>query len=351
MSFNGPTTVDETRQFVNAILLFNSSSQAIMEASIDPVASSWYDTLNGLLGDAESLIIEWRQGGWLYYYDDSLQNIVSCGDAYLQNKKTVEALFDALQADITPANRKALVDALDKLKPPAQTLISSMNDYQQALGTFGGKVQSVIDKMKHTVAEIQAQENKIKDQIASINQKIKNLQSQIKTDREAIAKAKSARKKGIIETVFGVVFAPFTGGLTLILAGIGVSTIAQADDKIDQMQKNIASYQQDIAQDQSDLTKDQREISTLHGLVISTEMVIDDMNFIIQSLDPLRDSFTELSKELEQTLSKIDKAEQASEVIVAKAWYDAVCDELQAVVSEAKSMSNRPIDSHKVRIG
>jgi allophanate hydrolase subunit 1 len=79
--------------------------------------------------------------------------------------------------------------------------------------------------------------------------------------------------------------------------------------------------------------------------------MIDDMNFIVQSLDPLRTSFTELSKELVQTLSKIDKAEQASEVIVAKAWYDAVCDELQTVVSEAKSMSNRPIDAHKVRIG
>lgn len=351
MSFNGPTVVDETRQFVNAILLFNSSSQAIMEASIDPVASSWYDTLNGLLGDAESLVIEWRQGAWLYYYDDSLQNIVSCGEAYLQNKSTVEALFDKLKADITPANRKALVDALDKLKPPADALISSMTDYQKALGKFEDKVQSVLDKMKHTVAEIQAQEHKIQDEIATINQKIKNLKSQIKTDREAIAKAKSARKKGIIETVFGVVFAPFTGGLTLILAGIGVSTIAQADDKIDEMQKSISSYQKDISQDQSQLSKDQREISTLHGLVISAELMIDDMNFIVQSLDPLRTSFTELSKELVQTLSKIDKAEQASEVIVAKAWYDAVCDELQTVVSEAKSMSNRPIDAHKVRIG
>src|SRR5690606_5618063 len=121
-----------------------------------------------------------------------------------------------------------------------------------------------------------------------INQKITNLQNQIKTDRKAIAKAKEARKKGITETIFGVLLAPFTLGASLILAGIGVASIAEADQKISEMEKSITKYQKSIVDDQVNLTDDQKAVSSLKGLLMGLSSVLSDMNLISESLQVLK---------------------------------------------------------------
>src|SRR5690606_40654466 len=106
----------------------------------------------------------------------------------------------------------------------------------------------------------------LKSQITEINQKIDNFKSQIKADREAIAKAKKAREKGIVETIFGVILAPITLGASLILAGIGVASIAEAESKISDMEKSISQYQKSIVSDQANLSDDQKEVTTLNSL-------------------------------------------------------------------------------------
>ena len=188
----------------------------------------------------------------------------------MKSQKSIDALYDQLNSGYSDALKQKIVGNLKALADPISNIITQMNDYTQKLNDFGKQMQVVHSNMERTIGRIQAQETAIQGEINEINQKIKNLQSQIKTDREAIAKAKAARKRGIIETIFGVLFAPFTFGASLILAGIGVASIAEAEDKISDMENSISGYQKSIASDQVNLSKDQKEVASLKSLLIGT---------------------------------------------------------------------------------
>ena len=244
-----------------------------------------------------------------------------------------------------------IVSELQNLAAPISNISIQMKTYSQKLTEFGSKMQVIHSNMESTISKVQAEEATIKYKINEINKKIKNLRKQIKIDREAIAKAKSARKKGIIETIFGVLLAPFTFGTSLILAGIGVASIAEAESDISDMKNSISGYQKSIVGDQTNLSKDQIEVATLKSLLIGTSMTLDDMYLISNSLQVLKVSWHALGTELSQIISKTEKSENAQEAVVGQAWFDAACLEWKTIIPHAENLDNRTIQTKHISIG
>lgn len=176
------------------------------------------------------------------------------------------------------------------------------------------------------------------------------MQRQITTDRQAIAKAEAARTKGIVETIFGVVLAPLTGGVSLILAGIGVASITEAEEAVDGLEAAIRGYQTTIASDQADLADDAREIATLNGLTMCTQIALDDMSLIAGALDALRTTWSSLRDELASTAGKVQDAEDAQGAAVGQAWYHAAAADWDVIIPEAQGLQNLPTSTNRVTI-
>ena len=327
MSFNADQTNQQVSNSMGAFVLLHASNQALIEADAAQNTSSWYPIIMQKLGNAEDLFVDWRQSGFLYFQQEVLEAVITAGQAFVDAQPAIDAQFDQLSKTFDPALKAKIVAALKALETP-------------------------LTNMEKTAAEVQAQAAKIQSEINSINAKIANLQAQIKTDRDAIAKAKAKRKSGIIETIFGVVFAPFTGGASLILAGIGVASIVEGEDKIHEMQKTISQYQGEIASDTSTLNQDERQIATLHGLTLSLNIAVTDMQATQAVLDSLRTTFTVLVGSIDDAADKVDQATTAKDALLEKVFFDASVTAWKEVVSFCQTLAanNAPTPT-RVQIG
>ena len=351
MSFSATDTIQEINESMNAMLLLHSSCQGIIEANVEPSSSPWYSTLTQELGAAEQLVVGWRQSGFLYFQQDILGEIISYGNTFSASQKSIDGLFDQLEKQFSTELKNEIVAALTKLQGPIDTMISQIGAYLAKLGEFEKNLQVPYGNMNGTISQIQAQEADIKIDIETINSQIASMKKQITADRAAIAKAKKAREKGIVETIFGVLLAPITGGASLILAGIGVATIADAEDKIHSLQSDITKDQGTIATDQNKLSDDQKQVATLHGLAMSVAIALSDMGMIDQALDTLSTSWGIFKKELDGVISKLDQATDAQEAILGKAWFDAAVLEWKTIAQQAQNLTQRNITTTRVQIG
>ncbi len=350
--FSAAVTNQQLSEAIGAMLLLHASCQAVIEVSITPSSSPWYPILDRQLGQAENLVVGWRQNGFLYFQQDILTEILSCGQAFLRAKPGLDGLFQQLENGFSASIQAQIVAALSALTQPVSGMISQMQAYEQKLEAFQQALEVPFAAMNQDIAAIQAQEAEIQQEIANINAQIASLQQQVSADRAAIAKAKSARTGGILETIFGILLAPVTGGASLILAGIGVGTIAEAEDKVKQLQSQISSSQSAIAGDQKQLTTDQQQVATLQGLAMSVQMALNDIGAIQTSLLALETSWGVLNGETQNATADVQKAENAAQAIVAKVWFDAACNEWTAIVSFAQQMlSNNAPEPNIVMIG
>ncbi len=351
MPFNGDATIEQINTSMNSMLLLNSSCQAVIEAEIQQVDSSWYDILDQELGEAENLVVDWRRSGVLYFQQDILDEIIACGQKFLSSQASINTLFEQLEKNFSEAEKSQLISELQSLEPPIIQMTSQITAYLSKLKVFEMAMEKPHGEMETTIAKVQAAEQQIQNEINSINTQISLLNAQIQTDRDAIAKAKNTRTGGIVETIFGVLLAPVTGGASLILAGIGVASIAEAEGMISTMQSQIANYQQTISSDQSTLNSDEKIVATLNGLTLSTGLVISDLNNINSALDSLRAGWTILDGELKNEIQDICNAEGAKDTVVAQAWFDSACIEWSLIESHTTSISNRAITTTNITVG
>jgi hypothetical protein len=351
MPLNADVCNQQLDASLSSIVMLNASCQAVVEAEIQEVESSWYGQLDQELGQAENLVLAWRRSGVLYFQSAILDTVGTAGQAFISSKTEIDALFALLINAPLPATQTKLIAALQALQSPVQALAGQTDDYLAKLKAFETSMGAVQQNMQTTVAQVQQQETQIQIQINALNTEIASLKQQIQTDRDANRPAESQRTSGILETIFGIVLAPVTGGASLILAGIGVASISEAESKIADMQSQISSYQQTITGDQANLTSDQQIVATLQGLTMSTGIVLDDIAQIQTALDALRTSWTAFSGELGGVIGNLQQSISASVVVVSEAWYDAACNEWSQIVQHVGELSNQPINSSRIQIG
>ncbi|MEH3053776.1 MAG: hypothetical protein PGN13_07160 [Patulibacter minatonensis] len=335
-------TNQQISETIGAMLLLNSSCQALIEVSVAPSTSEWYAEIDAQLGAAENLVVGWRQRGYLYFKTQVLEQIVACGNTFTAAAPAIDAAFAALEQDFVPLQLVELQGRIERLGEPVAGLIAGLDVYDAALAEFQQQLQGPHQQLNTLIAQIQAQEADLQEQITQINDQIAQLQQQVATDRAAIAKADAQRTDGIIETIFGVLLAPFTGGASLILAGIGVATIAEAQGKVDALESEISQSQTQIAGDQTELTDDQRQVATLTGLSLSTGLAMDDIDGIDTALTSLRTTWTVLTGAVTAAAQSLASAESYDQALVAKVWFDAAVNSWTEIISYVGAMNELP---------
>jgi len=349
---NADTVNGEIVSSMNSMLLLSSSCQAVIEDEIKEVSSDWYKKLDQELGAAENIVLEWRQSGYLYFQTDVLKKIISVGQTIGGLNTSITHLFDEINKNgLTPTNKATLIAQFNQAKTSIKGLDGTIDGYLERLRDFQKQMEGPHSQMTQTIADVQAEESKIKSEISAINTHIKALQHQISVDRKAISKAKAARKRGIIETIFGCVFAPLTGGASLILAGIGASSISDAEHEIQSMESSISNYQGQIVSEQHSLNEDEKIVATLNALNMSTKIVLDDIDSLDLAMTSLRTTWQTFVQELDDVISKIQTASSAQEVVLQQAWWNAAVLAWQNIETSTKTLLDRQTDTNHVRIG
>ena len=238
------------------------------------------------------------------------------------------------------------------LQEPVATLQDSIKKYQSKLATFQSALSKPHHQMVVTANKIQSESKSIQAEITTINNEIASMKLQLIKDRKAIAKAKAAEHRGILETIFGVLLAPFTGGVSLILAGIGVGSIVGAEEKIHQLQTNISSSQKKIVIDQSHLSDDEKQIATLHGLTMSVDLALSDISDTLAALDSLSTSWSVLNGEIATEAANVTNSVDSKSALMSKVWFDASCAGWANIIQFAQdySAANAP-NPKRVTIG
>lgn len=348
MPIDADQTVQQLTASMGAMLMLHSSSQALIEASISPSTSSWYSRIDAELGAAEDLVVGWRQSGFLYFRAEILRQVVACGQAFLGAQAQIDSLFQQLESEFSAGVTEQIFSTLNALNAPVAQMTAALGSYLQRLASFQQAMEVPYAQMTTTVAQIQAEATDIQAEIATINAQIATLQDQVVTDRRAISRAETARRSGIVETVFGVLLAPLTGGTSLILAGIGVATIADAQEQVDQLESQISQSQSQIAQDHITLTSDQKQIATLQGLSMSAAIALSDIANTIDALGALRTTWCVLQASLQQAQVDVQKATKVSDAFVTHVWFSAACSAWQTIVTFADTLASAdaPVTKH-----
>ena len=352
MNSDAPDTlVTHLTTSLSAMALLNSSCQGVVETYCAETSSEWYAEVSTELNAAQQLVRQWRLSGNLYFNQDIITRVVTTAGDITATQSTCNALFDDLEAHYDGHKKEKLIATLDTLAQPITAMQSTFQNYTQQLKLWSQQVESAKEALNATIGEIQQEEKNLENDIALTNQKISDLHKQIDDDRKAIANARAQEKRGIYETIFGVLLAPVTGGASLIIAGIGVCSIAEAESEVAVLEKSIRTEHNKIVEDQCHLSDDDKQVVSLKLLLISVETVLSDCTGIITAIEALETTVMSLKEELTNVAGTLAKAETSQEVIMQKVWYRTVCNEWQAIYDVARTLRTASPSTHHKTIG
>jgi hypothetical protein len=346
MSLNSLQINEQLDANASATANLSVSCQAILSTYLHPVASPWYRSLNSLLQQAQSLAAQWRNNHASELHIGVLTYVLQCGQAFAAQQENVTHLFSV--GDNIPGVKAQLVEVLTGLRNSTHMIISGIANYEARLLDWGERLDSVQRGMNHTVAEIQAEAGNLQARIAAANAAIAAMATELIRDRQVIAEARCKSNNGIVETVFGVLFAPFTGNLSLILTGIGVASMMETQTKVSALESTIKSYQDRIAAAQQMLNRDQAQLVTLNGLLVSGSIALSDVQAASRTLDQLRTSWNAFFEEMSGVVGMIANEQYPSAWEVEKAWFVAACREWDAIVAGAQGILGSTITTKNV---
>ena len=344
--------VAQFSESVSAILLFNSSMQSVVETYLDPntIRQEWYDNIHSELSKAQRLVVDWRLSGNLYFDTQLVEKISSVSQDISVLKTQIDYLFEQLSKKYDDKQKDQLVDIFNSIIPGVSTIHNFAGAYLNDMKGWGMKVQVIHSNMNEIIAQIQSEESKLETAIKVINDEIDRMNEQIAKDRQAIADARKAEKKGIIETIFGVIFAPITGGLSLILAGIGVASIVEAEQQLSDLQNTVKNSLQKIYDEQKELADDEKLVSALKLIVSSVFFIVKDYNSVAAAIEKLQITVNTLKDEMDSVLDKIAKATNSDELIIQKVWFNASCIEWKSIGDLASTLVNADVTTNKKKI-
>lgn len=334
---------------LSAMVLLNSSCQGVVETYISetPGAEQWYSKVQSGLDAVQKLVREWRLSGNLYFNQTLVDTVISTANAFVETEAKANDYFNQLGNGFDTDIQKKLIDLVKEISTPVTALEQNAQQYNAALNSWAKQVGDAEQNLNQIVSDIQSQEAQLQSDIVLINEQIADMKEQIKADREAINKARSEEKKGIFETVFGVVLAPFTGGLSLILAGIGVSSIVEAEQAVSNLEDSIKKSRANISSDLTELSDDQKQVVSLKALLLSVGTVINDCTYITTALEALQTTVGSIRQEADGVVDKLSSATNSEQLILEKVWFEAACNEWQDILETTQTLSQaNPSVSH-----
>jgi hypothetical protein len=307
-----------------------AACQGILDTSLAPSSSHWYPVLHADLQALREVAARWQtqQAGRLL--TDVVTSVAVGARAFLGSRDSMDRLFADAEKDPGMA-RAALHAELVRLEEVVGAITRAAATYEEGLKRWGHGLQETHEKLSATIHQIQNEEAGLQGEIRGLNATMASMQAEIIRDRQEIAKAQRARDQGVVQTLFGVLFAPITGGLSLILAGIGVASIAEAEGKVKALEQLVANYQARIVAAQVNMSHDQAQVASLQALTLSAGIARSDSESAQKLLDSVRTSWEAFSQELAGVIRKIGKADSAPAMVVERAWWNATVREWELI--------------------
>lgn len=352
MTLNGSHIGAALQQSSSTLANLSAACQSILELRLAPSTDRWYAQLHADLQQVQALAKEWREEYSTKLRSAVLSAVVHCGQGFTAARAEVADLFAQAERDPVGAKRE-LGARLADLRSRSELIVTAASEYQSALKGWGRRLQGAHDQLAGTVRKIQDETTGLEAEISSINATLAALQQQVIQVRQEIAKVRAGRQKGIVETIFDFVRAPFAPDPSVYLIGIGVISFSEAEAKVASMEGLLAAYQVRIAEAQQSLTADQAQVATLHALTLSGGVALSDSATAAQLLDSVRTSWEAFHQELDGVISKIGKAESAGALQVEQAWWGAACKEWELIEAGARGLMGpllRAVPIRHVRI-
>jgi len=318
-----------------------AACRGILDTRLAPSGSHWHAPLQADLAALQRIAALWRDEHAGTLHGRVLAAVAQGGRAFLEARDPVNQLFAGAEAAPDRA-RAGLQDRLSRLQESVRAISGAALAFEEGLKGWGGSLRAAHDELGATIRRIQGEEESLGAQVRALNATIASMQGEIIRDRQAIASARSQREKGILETVFGILLVPITGGLSLILTGIGVSSIAEAEGKVAALEQTIRSYQARIAADQRNMTQDQAQVATLQALTVSAGVALSDADSALKLLDGVRTTWNAFLQELTGVIAKLGHARTAQAIAVERAWWNAACREWELIAAGTQALLGAP---------
>lgn len=311
----------------------SASCEGLLNSHIPPSGTPWYGDLVKELEALQVLADEWQKKEVVTLESSVLPAIQTCAKGFTKARDNIENLFAACE-DNKAENQPKLVSALQELTVPVTDTSNQVGAYKQQLKDWEQRFEQAHQSMSDTIGAIQSGASMLSSQIKTISHLITELSEEIKKDKSAISKAKSKKDGDIVKTIFGFILGAATGGAGTILAGIGVASIAEGEAKIKELESKVKSYQGKISGYLANMMQDQVQLVTLQALTLPTSNILNDVAEVESSVDDIRVSWNLFSQELENVIQKISSAQNASDIIVEKAWFLAACKEWEEIANQ-----------------
>jgi DNA repair exonuclease SbcCD ATPase subunit len=300
-----------------------ASCQAIMETSLAPSANAWYPQIQQNLLDLQSVAVYWQQHLAKQASDDIQGSLQTCAQAFQRARPSIDQLFVTSETQ-SHSSYAELHQEFLRLEQAVKLLRSVIETYEDNVRSWGQDLRRAHDVLEQTIQTIQNQATELQDEISVLNSHITNFGSEIIRYRDAINRAQAERTQGIVQTIFGILLAPITFGTSLILAGVGVSSIVEAESNVQGLEQLIREHQQRIIQSQQTINQDQIQLVSLRALLVSATIATSDTEAVLKILDTFRVAWEAFSQELASVIQKIAKAEASEQLLVEKLWWNAV---------------------------
>lgn len=336
-TLNGAQVGEELASASSTAANLAAACQGILDTHLAPSPSHWYGPLNSELMGLQQVAQRWRTEHEQRLRTDVVGAVVRGGQEFRSARQPIDQLFAAAEAD--PGGAKAQLQArLAALEESVRSITRAVSTYGDGLRRWGQELRQAHDRMGGTIGRVQEEAAGLQSEIGALNAQLAAMQQEIVRGRDAIARARSQRDKGIVETIFGVLLAPVSFGASLVLAGVGVSSIAEAEAQVRRLEQTIAGYAGRIAAAQAGMTQDQAQVASLRGLTLSGGIALSDAESALRLLDVVRTTWVAFGQELAGVIAKLQKAEGAATIVVEKAWWNAASQQWDLVLAGAQPL-------------
>lgn len=332
---------DQLAAASSATANLTAACRGILETRLAPSASHWHAPLQADLAELQRLAALWRDQHAGGLRERVLAAVAQGGRAFLEARDPVNQLFAGAEAAPDRA-RAGLQDRLSRLQESVRAISGAASTFEEGLKQWGRTLRAAHGALAATIGRIQEEAADLRAQIGALNATIASMQEEIIRDRRAIASARSRRDTGILETVFGILLVPVTGGLSLILAGIGVTSVAEAEGKVAALEQTIRGYQARIAAGQQNMTQDQVQVATLQALTVSAGVALSDADSALKLLDGVRTTWEAFLQEVTGVIGKLGHARTAAAIAVEQAWWNAACREWELIAAGTQALLGAP---------
>lgn len=349
MTFNSDALLRDAGRATTADADIAAACHGILDTELRETGGDWYGPVNDALSQVKGLAQRWLTDYATMFRGTVLTDLRTQARAVTAMQPSVQSAFEALEAN-PDGDKTPVTDLLNRMKDAVEAVGQPIASYERTLQAWGNDLRPAQDNLNRVIGQVQDDAAHLQSQIAAINNQIGMLQGEIQKGRKAIDDAQSKRTSGIIETIFGVILAPVTLGTSLILAGVGVASIVEAESQIHAMEDQIRTHEAEIHDLTRDLDADQAQIVTLQGLLLPAQGASDSVALIEQRLVDMRATLDGFTGEVSEVVGDIDRATTAHSIVVAASWADAafnewakVIDGLDTLIGETETVVHDPV--------